>query len=108
MAAARSVLWRGRTALSSLRPVGLSRSPPGLGVWRPPLFPRRFQSSKGDNDPPDGSSLSPPIFYPDSWVEPEALWEFKEETQEKWDVDDEFAMEFGERNERWRQRMLKE
>lgn len=44
---------------------------------------------------------------PDSWVEPEALWDYAQHEIDSRDVDDMFAADFGRRNEDWRQMMMK-
>jgi len=46
--------------------------------------------------------------FPDSWVEPEALWSFAEGHDKPKDIDAEFESEFGRRNEQWREKMLRE
>jgi len=62
-----------------------------------------YKEPEGDAFPsPEGGVM------PDSWVEPEALYDYALSHTTSQDVDDKFAAEFGRRNETWRQRMLSE
>jgi len=54
------------------------------------------------------SSSNERASFPDSWVEPEALWDFAQADSDTiMTLDEQFEAEFGRRNEQWRQRMLK-
>jgi len=46
--------------------------------------------------------------FPDSWVEPDALWEATQDADESRSEDEQFEAIFGERNHEWREKMLKE
>jgi len=58
------------------------------------------------SDPKDDSP--PTSSFPDSWVEPEALWDYANAPKDGQDVDDEFAADFGVRNKLWRDKKLEE
>eukprot|EP00421_Protoceratium_reticulatum_P019411 CAMPEP_0168382644 /NCGR_PEP_ID=MMETSP0228-20121227/13500_1 /TAXON_ID=133427 /ORGANISM="Protoceratium reticulatum, Strain CCCM 535 (=CCMP 1889)" /LENGTH=329 /DNA_ID=CAMNT_0008395783 /DNA_START=1 /DNA_END=991 /DNA_ORIENTATION=+ len=79
-------------------PLASARAVPGS------TFTRRAYSTSGGQDD-DGL----PGQFPDSWVEPEALWEYAQAHKKGGgDVDDEFAEAFGRRNQAWREKKLQE
>jgi len=62
---------------------------------------RGFASGKDDKEEE--------TFFPDSWVEPEALWDYAQahpDVDGPEHVDDAFANDFGRRNTEWRKKML--
>jgi len=62
-----------------------------------------FSEGGGYKQPEPEQSQS----LPDSWVEPDALWDYAEAHMGE-PADQAFEAEFGKRNQRWRKRMLKE
>jgi len=68
--------------------------------WKVPVLCRGF--SKGHD------SKDPDVHFPDSWVEPEALWEHHALSRPIEDADEEFTYEFGQRNKAFREQALKE
>jgi len=71
-------------------------------VAPPPSASRRLFSSG------PGSKDDEVPFFPDSWVEPEALWDYAQTHQEdeNMHVDDAFELDFGARNAAWRKERL--
>merc|ERR1719401_522220 len=61
-----------------------------------------YRTPEGDYAPTSASGA-----FPDSWVEPDALWDYAESHRDG-NVDDRFVAEFGERNKKWKQKMLAE
>lgn len=67
---------------------------------------RCFSSGPGafgddfDDEKPSGGH------FPDSWVEPEALWEYAQDHRDGKDIDDAFAVDFGKRNKEWRDQVI--
>lgn len=76
-----------------------------VGGQQPRRGNSRAFSSKGGQDGPSKEE-----FFPDSWVEPEALWDYAESHahhDEQDHVDDIFTKDFGARNAEWRNEMLR-
>jgi len=96
-------LFRPRTCVAHTRHL-LPR--PALGM----LCTRRHASQSKPGDAKEIMSS-----YPNSWVEPEALYQYAEHTdltgtsvEDGLDVDDHFARDFGKRNLAWREKIMKD